>query len=522
MKTYIDILGLKTSQNTKEVKPVDIAKFSSTNSFINAQTNKTYTENGALTNISAGDAIVDWFFHSGALRREKDKNRIISLFLAAFNQDKTKALRLLFYLRDIRGGQGERDVFRTVLFYLANHETEWVKNNLHLIAEYGRWDDYLCLLKTACYDDVVDFIGKQLEEDLKNHLDGKLYNISLLAKWLPSLNSPSKKYKEEGRLLLRSGKFSTAANYRKALSILRKDLNIVERKIAAKEYEDIEYEKLPSRAILKYRKAFVRNDEARYTDYLEKVKNNAAKINTGTLYPYDLVKDYLQDIEYHSYRDKNIKSYLNETVELQWKNLPDYVPEINGLCICDTSGSMSGFPMQVSMSIALYIAERNKSEVWKNYVIPFSSRARFMEVKGDTLLDKLVSIYTGDCSNTNLQSVFDLILDRSVKCNVKKEDMPKQLLIISDMEFDSCGTSLTNFEVITDKYRKAGYDLPQIIWWNVESRNTQTPFTVNDKNVFCLSGCSPVVLKLALNGSSTIYEMIDKITESERYNSINY
>lgn len=183
---------------------------------------------------------------------------------------------------------------------------------------------------------------------------------------------------------------------------------------------------------------------------------------------------------------------------------------------------MNGLPMAVAMSLAVYIAERNKSEIWKNYVIPFSSSAKFMEVSGETLLEKLISIYTGDCSNTNLQAVFDLILNRAKAANVLAEDMPKQLLIISDMEFDSTSFGYTNYEKIKHKYKESGYALPKLVWWNVDSRNTQTPVTIDDKNNLLLSGSSPSCLKVALSGEFDIVETINKIIEQERYSCINY
>lgn len=500
------------------------------NTFINAMSNKCETENGALTNESTLNSIVDWFYHGAAMRREVNSNRIVNLFEKAFKEDKTKALRILFYIRNCRGGQGERRVFRECLKYLGNNESEWVIKNLDLIYEFGRWDDYLVLLKTKCKDSVIKYIANQLCKDL-DHLDAKEYTkISLCAKWLPRENSKSAEKKEYAKILLESGKFGEAKIYRKGKTILCEALNVVETKLSKKEYKDIDYSTLPSYAMLKYSKertlsgrkgTFYRNDEKRFKEYLVAVKEGkeingrVAKINTNTLYPYDIVKQYL--IGWGS-----PEGPVKETTELQWKNLPDYVPEINGLPICDTSGSMNGLPLQIAMSLSLYIAERNKSGVWKNYVIPFSSTAKFLEVKGDTLLDKLNSIYTGDCSNTNLQSVFDLILARAVNQNVKKEDMPKTLLIMSDMEFDATRFGYTNYETIREKYKKAGYDLPRLVWWNIDSRNNQTPVTVNDEDNLLLSGASPATLRIALDGNYDIIEAINKIIDQDCYKKINY
>lgn len=519
-KTFTDVLGFENNvYSTKKFKATPLVN-SSKNSFINAISNKTSTENGALTNISTQSAIADWFYHAAAMRKEANKNRILNLFVNAFNADKTQALRILFYVRDIRGGQGERNVFRTCLEYLGNAEKDWVIKNLNLIAEYGRYDDYLVLLKTSCKDEVINFIGEQLEKDLVHHVKGELTSISLLAKWMPSENASSKDTKTYAKILLNTGKFGAASSYRKALTLLRKDLEIVENKLRVKEYSEIDYSKLPSYAALKYRKAFSRNDAERYCQYIQDTKagkvvnGKKVKINTATLYPYDLVKKYSNG--YY------ISGPIDETVEAQWRALPAYVPEINGIVVNDTSGSMTGLPMQVSLSLAVYIAEHNKSEVWKNYVIPFSSQAHFMQVKGETLLDKIKSVHTGDCSNTNLQSVFDLILDRAKASNVPDSDMPKTLLIISDMEFNPVMNNFTNHEVIKKKYAKAGYTLPKMVWWNVDSRNNQTPITVNDKGNILLSGCSPAVMKVALGGDYDVMEAILKVIEQERYAIINY
>jgi hypothetical protein len=517
MKTYTDLLGY--TAKISEFKAIPLVSESSTNAFINAMSNKTYTENGALTNISTQNALVDWFFHGAALRRETDKSRILNLFVNAFNYDKTLALRTLFYIRDVRGGQGERKVFRICLEYLGNVEKDWVCKNLNLIAEYGRYDDYMPLLLTACRDEVIDYIGMQLEKDLQHHFKGELYDISLLAKWLPRTSVKNAEKRKWLNILLKSGKFGAIGAYRRALVLLRKDLDIVETKLVNKEYDKINYENLPSYAAFKYRRAFFKNDSDKYNAYIEAVKEGKAKINAKTLYPYDLIRVYSDAYDFIGYSNH---IDINPTVEAQWKALPDYVPEINGLVVCDTSGSMNGLPMAVSLSLAIYIAERNKSLVWRNYVIPFSCKAQWKIVKGNTLLHKIRSIFTGDCSNTDLQSVFDLILKRAVTEKVPDTDMPKQLIIISDMEFDEYSFGLTNYEGIKAKYEKAGYTLPKLIWWNVDSRSNQTPITVNDKNNILLSGCSPSVMKIALGEDYDALEATLKVINQERYMQIVY
>ena len=512
------------------------------NAFIDVMNNTTYTENGAITNKFTLDANLDWFFH-GAAMRKADAERIIDLFSKAFHEDPEKALKTLFYIRDCRGGQGERRVFRKCIGAMANTEEtqKWLKDNLSLIEEYGRFDDYLCLLDTQLEVPVAQYLLNRLLDDKNNADIGSVF-ISQCAKWMPSLTSSaeSKRITKHLIKLVRQNLITdfTEEKYRKLISYLRKQIKIVEHNLTNKDYESIDYSKLPSYASLKYRKAFKRNDQVRYLLYLADVANGKAKINSSTLYPYDLVKKYNNN--WFSIDTKTV----DQTVEEQWKALPDYVPEINGIVVNDTSGSMTGLPMDVSMSLAVYIAERNKSEVWKNYIIPFSSRAEWKEVKGDTLLEKLKSVYTGDCSNTNLQAVFDLILSRAVEKHIPKEDMPKVLLIISDMEFDNTDYSLmglrldidsdvntdfaplrpkrTNFEAITKKYQEAGYERPNLVWWNVDSRNTQTPITKDDDDNILISGCSPAILSVALSGNFNPIDAMNRIIEQPRYDQVTW
>ena len=515
MNTYIDILNLPNNEYKKDKFMSDILERTE-NSFTAIFNNITYTENGAITNVSSKDPVLDWFFHGPAMRFA-EKDRILELFVKAFKKDPTLALKVLFYIRDCRGGQGERNIFRICLRYLADYETQWLNNNIGLIPEYGRWDDLWILLASKVKDTVVDFAGSQLAKDLKYYTENEYQNLSLLGKWMPSENAKDKERRMQARILLATNKFGSAKNYRKALSMLRKALKIVEINLANKDYASIYYSKLPSYAALKYRMAFLRNDKDHYQEYLDSLKKGETKINTSTLYPYDILRAY--DYKGYGWEHNNYK--VNETLELQWKNLPDYVPEISGIPVCDTSGSMEGFPIQVATALSLYIAERNKSEIWKNYVIPFSSHAEWKQVIGENIPEKAKSIYTGDCSNTNLQSVFDLILGRAVANNIPKDDMPKVLLILSDMEFDESGNE-TNFEAIKRKYHEAGYCLPTLVWWNIESRNTQVPVTMNDSGNILLSGCSPSCLKIALSGECDMYKIMLDIINQPRYEKIKY
>lgn len=489
----------------------------------------TYTENGAKAYSSSGNAIVDLFYFGGNARNST-ATKIVDLFKKALKENKTLALRTLFYLRDVRGGQGERRFFRLCLSQLAKSNKRWLKNNLALIAEYGRYDDYLCLLFSDIKDDVLKFLYNQLQQDLKAYSKNNLQEISLLAKWLPSEHSI--KYKEEVKIIHNSGLFGTNKEYRQNLVKLRKALDILETHLVNKDYTNINYSNIPSKAINKYGKivirngkegAFLRNDKVNYEAFLQAVENKKeykgkiAKINADAIYPYDVIDSY-----FYKYGSLNEDAVENKTVDLQWKALPDYVPEINGLVVYDTSGSMDGLPLKIAMSLALYISERNKSNVWKNFVIPFSSNAEFKEVKGNTILEKLNSIFTGDCSNTNLTSVFELILSRAIAFRISKDDMPKQLLIISDMQFDKFSYNFTALEQIKDLYAKSGYIIPQLIWWNASENTSNVPVKIDDDGNLMLSGASPSMLKAALSGKNSLLETILSIICSERYIQIEY
>jgi hypothetical protein len=499
-----------------------IYKNANMNSFINSTQNLTYTENDALTYVSSGSYIVDFFFHGAALRKDTDGQLACLLFKRAYSQDKSLALKTLFYIRDVRGGQGERRTFRHIIKYLAENDAEWFQRinqtgteNLALIPEYGRWDDLLTLLSTDLKDAVIELIRRQLNSDKLNAEQLKYHNISLLAKWLPSENASSPATKTFAKIITK-GLGIPPKQYRKTLAFLRQALDILERKLSAGEYSDIDYEKIPSLAALKYRKAFSRNDGERYAAYLEQVSKGEKKINAAALYPYDLLRVYYAN----GYPpEKDVK--IDETVEQAWKNLPDYVPGIAGLVVADTSGSMYGLPMFVSVSLALYIAERNKNEAWKDYFISFSKRPKFHKITGNTLLERASSVVLGHMENTDLQRVFDLVLNRAVKAKVPKEEMPKIILIVSDMQFDECIGNNTNLEEIRRRYAKKNLPMPKLVFWNVDSRLIQVPATIRDDGVLLLSGAHPVCLKLALQSSNEgIEAAVKEIIDSKRYEAI--
>lgn len=457
------------------------------------QVNKTLTENNALTYKSTTSKVLDLFSMGGALRTREPKE--IEKFVSqALAEDKLLAIKCLFYLRDIRGGQGERRTFREGLKILSNYNPEETKKILHLVPEYGRWDDLF-------YLDNIE-IDKIIKAQIT--LDIKAERPSLLAKWMPSENSNSEKTRELARKVRIYLGYSSK-NYRKLLTQLRNKIKIVESQMSRNQWNKINYEFVPSKATMVYRDAFKKHDEVRYGKYLTSVEKGEKKINTKTLFPYEIVRQ--------------AKEENNVTLELLWEKLPDYTRgDEKALVVADVSGSMMGLPINISVSLAMYFAERNKG-VFQNKFITFSERPELQEVKGNNLNQKIRNLERAHWDgNTNLQAVFDLILDTAVKNKVKKADMPATIYIISDMEFDEATSSndRTNFEVIKDKYNEAGYTMPILVFWNVSSRQDNVAVTQNENGVVLVSGASPSTFKMAIQ-RTTPYEFMLSVLNSKRY-----
>lgn len=473
--------------------------------------NWTLTENAALTNKSTLNDILDWFGAGGALRTRNEQD-IINLFSRAFAQDKLLALKILFYFRDVKMGQGERRTFRVLLSWLANRYADTAKKNLENVPFYGRWDDLYSLVGTPLEKDVYALFAEQLKADMKGMKNNE--SISLLAKWIKSENTSSPQSRLLGRKT-REALGLSAKKYRKILSALRNYLNVIEVKMCSGEWSDIDFEQVPSKASLNYRKAFGRHEQERYAEYLKKVEKGEAKINAGTLYPYELLEKVVR-----AYTEQDIKA-----IDLMWKAMPNWLEgnEHYGLVIADTSGSMNGRPIMVSVSLAIYFAQRNVGpfqNVWMN----FSQAPTLQRLRGNNLKEMWDNIDRRNWDgNTDLQSAFNLILDTATANGVAQKDMPSTLLIVSDMEFDQACTNndKTNFEMMKKKFISAGYELPQVVWWNVNARNDQYPIRTDDTGTALVSGCSPSILRAVMSGKkfdpmSTVYETVNV----ERYNRV--
>ena len=459
-------------------------------------TNRATTENGGATNASTLNPFLD-FFALGASKRN-DIESAVRLFSKAYASDKTTALRILFYFRDVRGGQGERKIFRACMEELAAIDPEVEKNMLKYIPEYGRWDDLL--YHRAGNPEAVKIVKLMLNNDLRSPIP------SLLAKWMPSENTSSGATRRAARNWAQALGLKPS-QYRKMLVKIRTKLDILEQKMSSKKWMDIKYENVPSQAFRKHTAAFNRNDHERYQEFIGAVNKGKKKINTSTVTTAEAIQ--------------NVKSGDNDSANAIWKSLDNFVPEdLNAIVMADVSGSMMGRPMEISTSLALYFAERNKG-LFANRFMTFSERPRLVEVLGDTLTEKLENIETSDWDmNTDIEAAFDALLSAASHTQ-DKSTIPKVLYIISDMEFDRCATGAdeTAFENARRKWKEAGLELPTVVFWNVDARSNNTPATKFDKNVVLVSGSNQSAFRYAMEGKSP-EQLMHEVIDSERYRKI--
>lgn len=478
----------------------------------------TLTENGAKTFSTSRSDCLDLFFKAGAMRNASDED-IRTAVDRAFAEDRDKTMKIIFFARDVRGGLGERRFFRTAIRHLADAQPESVKKNIPLIAEYGRYDDLMSLMGTACEGEALECIKKQLTRDMERMKSEK--PVSLLAKWLPSVNTSSKETVAAGkRLCKRLG--MAERDYRKTLSALRRYIDITENRLRTRDYT-FDYSKVPGGAMFKYRQAFIRNDWERYSDFLDLANKGKKKMNASTLYPYEIVRAVLQG------RSMSEKERLS--LDVSWKELSKANPiygNANALAVVDGSGSMTWGtgdlrPIDAALALGIFFGENTKG-AFKNHFITFSSRPRLVEIKGNDIAEKVRYCDTfNEVANTDLEAVFDLILDTAVKNRLRREDIPGRLYIISDMEFDSCvegGNSQTLFTVMKSKFTKYGYVLPEIVFWNVNSRSENVPVRLTQTGAALVSGNSPSVFNMVTSGGISPEKIMNDVINSERYKAV--
>lgn len=454
---------------------------------------------GGLYYETSFDANLDLFVLGTRFKEEKE---LINLFDKAYLEDKILATSILLYNLDIREGKGERRIFKILFHNLCNKDIELAKKVLYLIPELGRYDYILETNNTKLWDTTINIIKDTLKEDLSKD------NPSLLAKWLPSLRCHNKN--NPLAIKIAHSLNMTLKEYRKTLSILREKINIVERNLTTKDYSSIKYDSIPSIAMSKYHNAFMRNDKTRFTEYLLDLKNGNKKINANVLFPYQILKQALND------------NPDNELLDELWKAQKDVLNNNNknALVIADTSGSMFSYdslPISAALSLAIYIAERNKG-IFHNTFINFSTNPSFQILKGDTLSKKIKSIRFDNWSGTtNIDKALKLILDATKESN--KDECPSHLVIISDMEFDSSIDNKPNYSYWKELYQKNNLVMPKIIFWCVSPNQKGIPITKNTNDVCIVSGFSQQIFTniLDLENYSPLSIMLEVINKYKAF-----
>ena len=439
------------------------------------------TANGMKARKSTANACVDLFYNIGASR---GKN-IVPQFTAAYVENSDLALRIALWARDARGGSGERELFRSILKYLEKTDKTAALALLARVPELGRWDDIFVFtdptLKSAAYV----MLGNALRE-----------RNGLAAKWTPRKGEVAREIREFFGM--------TPKQYRKSLVALT---NVVETQMCSNDWDNINYSHVPSVAHARYKKAFGRHGTT-YAEYVTKlVKGEAgAKINAGAVFPYDVLKGAV-----NRYSRSSMSKTELDALQAQWDALPNYIGDANVLPMVDSSGSMtcsagghsskSGLScLDVAISLGLYFADKNKGK-FKDTFLTFSRNPKLVNLKGN-INQKIDQMNTGEVANTDLNKAFDLVLKTAVDNNVPQAEMPETIVIFSDMQFDQ-GVSHddTAIEMIARKYEAAGYELPKVVFWNLNAACGNAPVKFNKAGVALVSGFSPAVAQGILSGS---------------------
>ena len=473
----------------------------------------TRTENGAVALNTTGDARLDFFGVAGSLRTAQ-KERVERLFAEAWKEDPLFATKIAFYARDVRGGLGERQTFRTLIRYMAKYHREALRPNLDLIGVYGRYDDLYSLIGTPMEDEMWAAMKKQFEEDRVNLEQGNA--ISLLAKWIKTADASSENTRKLGILTAQKLGYSVY-EFKRLVRAMRKQIGVVEALMSAGRWDEIKYSAVPSRAMMIYRKAFMKHDAVRYGQFINKAVKGEESIHSAALYPYDIV----EKVAHFGWSGCTITE--DDVLEAQWRQLPDYVEKgTNALVIADTSGSMHGRPIAASVGLAVYFAERNTG-AYHNMFMSFSGTSRIQILKGDTLAQKIGSIDMNDWqNNTNLKAAFEHVLEIAVRNHVSADEMPKSLIVISDMEIDYCGDKdWTFYEQMARRFRDNGYQIPNIVFWNVDSRHDVFHADKKRTGVQLVSGMSTSVFRQVMQcvGMNPV-EAMEKVIGSDRYAAI--
>lgn len=460
------------------------------------QTPNARTQNGDLAHRTTWNSCLDLFGAIGALRTAQPT--VVGKFRSAAAENLDIAVRVALWARDVRGGAGERESFKTILNYLADNKPEVVLQLIPMIPEVGRWDDLLCLANKN--DAIKDAVVRQIAQ-------GLYANDALCAKWMPR-KGPVANW-------LRSSFGMSPKVYRKLLVSLT---NVVETKMCAKQWDSIEFGKLPSLAAARYQKAFTRNAEAQYMAYAKKLETGEEKINAGAIFPHDVLQGALQG------RD--------DIATAQWRALPNYMEGTDErvLAMVDVSESMScginkgsgGVScMMVSTALGLYCAERNVGP-FKDHFVTFTDRPTLVKSNPQlTLSQRYREALHHKGYSTNFDAAYQMILRTAIAHNVPAEDMPTMLLVLSDMQFNPSSWSYnqTANQRLAKQFADAGYTVPKMVYWNLNAAYGNTPITMHDKNCALVSGFSPTVLKsiFAAKEFDPCSVMLETVM-NERYN----
>lgn len=490
-----------------------------------ANHNVAFTENDARVYGSTGHALLDLNFSVAVMRNMSDE-QIIEKFMAAFQEDKILATKWLFYARDVRMGLGERRLFRVIMNYMVRDPMAW-RHLIPLIPMYGRWDDILEFLGTPMEQEALRVIANQLHEDqvrVKNKQP-----ISLLAKWLPSVNTTSATSRRQAIIIQRYLGISIPA-YRKLLSKLRNETDVVERKMSANDWGLINYSRVPSRANLLYAAAFLKHDPERRRAFLDAVLKGEKALNAGVIYPHEIVSKITGSSHFNDMDQSS--------VEALWASLPAPPNPGRTMVIMDGSASMKCCPykkssvrcLDVSMALAIYFSQYLKGP-FTNRFITFSATPRIVDLSAyDGIYEKVLTCQRyNECTNTNIEAVFELILQSAINNQMPQEDLPERLLIISDMEFDRAVDSNTDragylnpnlFEHIAERWAQYGYKIPRVCFWNVYGKSGGIPMIQNDLGVSLVSGFSVNNIKLIMSEKVDAYEALVEVLSGPRYEAI--
>ncbi len=475
------------------------------------------TDKGALTLSTSNSPLIDFFFLLGALRGA-ESIQITQSWKAAFDDNQRAAIKLLFYARD-RNGQGERELFRTIVRFLAKGneiQRSVIQNNLQNIPYYGRWDDLFCLLDTPLEREALELYSNALKA-----------GDALAAKWAPR----EKSSKRNIAIKLMSIMSLTPKQYRKLLSSTTK---VVETQMCLNKWDEIDYSTVPSIAMSNYRKTFEKHSKERWDEYVEALASGKAKVNTSVLYPYQIISPLLEgQYAYETFigEESNQLDFLNQ----QWKSLPDYIAGNREkiLPVVDVSGSMfrgkskrGPQPIDISISLGMYIAERSQG-IFKDAFMTFSSEPQLVHLQSNTLIERVMEMKRASWGmSTDLVETFRVLLNTAMTNHISPDQMPSVLLVISDMEFDHAtkdhyGEELTNYQTIKNYYQSAGYDLPKIVFWNVNGKPGNVPVSTRDNNTLLVSGFSPVIMKYILaSGSVKPMDLVNYVVDNVRYQQV--